>query len=90
MEGAENYPEQTFLSDNGDFMLCTHSVSEDDTNYVTFYIKEVSDDNIVFQCEDKYRAYDLKGVEWDNMNVVVKSGDVGEVMYLYEDGAWTK
>ncbi len=53
-------------------------------------VLETDQDQMVFQCEDKYRAYDFKGVEWSGLDVVMKSGDVGNVKYLHSNGTWSK
>lgn len=90
IESGKNYKEEAISSNDDKFTLYTKVFDEDNMTYISFYIEESAENKVVFLCEDKYRAYDFKGVEWDNLNVVVNSGDVGSVEYFYENGAWGK
>ena len=87
IEGGENFQTEETFSENQQFVLKTEKLEDNTGTYVSFIIKDF-DGNTVYICPNKFRARDLKYIKWDSLNVVVKSGDIGIVTYIYENGNW--
>ena len=90
VEGGENCSEEEILSENGEYLLCISHEDSEGTASMSFDIKDAEDGTMLYTCPDAYRAYDLKGIEWDGIDVIVKSADVGTYRYVYSDGSWNK
>lgn len=90
IEAGQSYPEEKFVSDSGEYVLCTQIIDDTEITNVTFRIENAEDETIIFSCPDKYRAYDLKAIEWDDLDVIVRSGDVGTYRYTFSDGSWSE
>lgn len=88
-ESGKNYPEEKILSDSGEYLLCTERI-EDESGVasMTFSIKTADGEEALFICPDVYRAYDLKGIDWDGEDVVVNSSDVGVYRYTHTADGW--
>jgi hypothetical protein len=41
-------------------------------------------------CPDYYRVFDLKSIEWDSLDVIAISGDVGTIKYIHNNGSWER
>lgn len=87
IEGGENFQTEETFSENQQFVLKTEKLEDNTGTYVSFIIKDF-DGNTVYICPNKFRARDLKYIKWDSLNVVVKSGDIGIVTYIYDNGNW--
>ncbi|MBE7064298.1 MAG: hypothetical protein E7384_00565 [Ruminococcaceae bacterium] len=63
-----------------------------DMKFVSFKICEKSSGEEMFICQDRYRSYDLHSVSFagDSCDIIVSSGDVGDIVYKYEYESWQK
>ena len=87
LKGGESFQVCEIFSENQQFILKTEKIIDNTGTYVSFLIKDVYD-NVLYECPDKFRIMDLKYIKWDSLNVVVESGDVGTITYLYNNGKW--
>ena len=90
VENGHDYEPYSATSADGKYLLKTNRLYEKTGAYVTFVIEIVDSQKVVFQCSDRYRAYDLKSITWDSLNVIVVSGDVGTITYRFTGDSWTK
>lgn len=90
VEYGNQFDEKTLLSNDGQYILCLKGTNISDIKCVTFYIEKVNENGVVYRGQDNYRAYDFKGAKWDELDVVIASGDVGKIRYVYKNGTWTK
>jgi hypothetical protein len=90
IENSHNYELYSSTSSDGKYTLETKESDEETGVYVTFSIKDNYDKTVVFECEEKYRTLDLKSIDWDGNNIIVKSSDVGTITYYFFDGQWSQ
>ncbi len=85
----DDYPIQT--KERGDYILeSTRYATDNDVVVYSFVIKDKKSEEIVFECPDVWRSWDLKyiGFIGDGLDILVTSGDVGSTGYRYENGSW--
>ena len=88
IESGDNYPEADIVSENGEYVLHTVLIEDEaKVSSVTFTVTDAEDTEL-FACPELYRAYDLKGISWDGLDVVVDSADVGTCRYAHSDDGW--
>ena len=91
IESGNNYPEEEILSDSGEYLLRTERVKDEyGVASMTFHIKSADGGEVLFDCPEVYRAYDLQGISWDGEDVVVDSSDVGFYRYAKADDGWAE
>ena len=86
IEQAKDYEPCSIASFDEAYFLNTQKVIDDKTGtYVNSNIIETETKAVLFECPDRYRAVDLKSIDWDRdtYDVIVVSGDVGTVVYKY-------
>jgi len=84
------YKPCSIASDDGEYILHTKKIEDKTGAYATFSIERADEQKVVFECSEKYRIIDLKSIEWNSHDVIVKSSDVGTVTYCFADDNWTK
>ena len=77
-------------TEDGLFLLVVFPVDDPTGLHVGFEIESIEVHGVVFQCPDTFRAMDLKFIEWDRLDVVVKSGDVGTIVYAHTGDTWVR
>ena len=81
-------------SEKNDFVLKPYEIFDEslDMEFISFKICKKLSGEEIFICPDRYRSYDLHYIRFagDSYDVIVSSGDVGDIVYKYEDGAWQK
>ncbi len=90
IETSHSYEPMTMNSKDGSYILQTERYEDESGVYASFIIMTQDTRNIVFECPDRYRTMDLKGIYWgdEEYSVVVESGDVGTIIYRYQDNSW--
>jgi len=81
-------------TEKDNFVLSPYEIydSESDMKFNSFVVKSKDSNTEIFSCPDKYRSYDLHSICFaeDSCDIIVSSGDVGDIVYKYEDGIWQK
>jgi hypothetical protein len=90
IDEGRNYEPYSVVSKDGEFLLKTKKVVDETGTYATFIIETVDEKEILFECPEKYRTYDLKSIEWDSLNIIVDSSDVGTITYKFVNNTWEK
>ncbi|MBQ7116315.1 MAG: hypothetical protein IJN94_07870 [Clostridia bacterium] len=83
------YAEETVES-NGEFVLKTNLYEADDIEFMSFCIENKKGE-VVFDSNGGWRTWDLHGIRFadDTNDVIVDSGDIGEIIYEYNGKTWT-
>ena len=87
---AHSYKEVQMMSENGEYCIHTKKIENKSGVYMTFIVEDTSENRVIYECNDVYRAYDLKSIGWNGLDIIIKSGDVGEIIYYYDKGIWIK
>ncbi len=82
------YAEET-VENNGEFVLKTNLYEDDDIEFMSFYIENTKG-QIVFDSDGGWRTWDLHGIYFadDSNDVIVDTGDVGEIIFEYNGETW--
>jgi hypothetical protein len=90
IENAHSYEPTSILSSDERFILKTERIEDESRIYVSFSV--LLNAKEIYRCPDKYRTMDLKSIDWDSdsYNVIVQSGDVGTIVYYYQNNNWGK
>ncbi len=82
------FAEET-VENNGKFVLKTNLYEADGIEFMSFRIEDMKGE-VVFDCDGGWRTFDLHGIKFiDNTNdVIVDSGDVGEIIFEYKGKTW--
>ena len=89
IDNSKMFKPYSVTSEDGHYILLTEKIERITGTYATFNIISVDDNEIVYKCPNDYRTMDLKSIDWDKLDVVVESSDVGKILYEYKDGKWT-
>jgi len=89
-DGSRDYTPVEIVSDDGKFILKINKETGATGTFVSFNIETTEDKKLIYECPDKYRAYDLKSIKWDSRNVLVVSSDVGTITYHFINDTWVK
>ena len=77
---------------NGEFILSSQITYDENVkmNYVSFNVKDADSQKIYFECDDGWRASDIKyiGFEKGTNNILVISGDTGVYRYVNYGYTW--
>ena len=90
IKNPHNFEPYSIESVDKMYLLKTKKLNENTGTYATFDIESVNEGKVIYECPDKYRTFDLKSINWDSLNVVVVSGDVGTITYKFAEGQWIK
>jgi len=90
IQASHEYEPYSTVSPDGAYVLVVEVVDGGDVTEATFHIETAGTGSVVYECAEAYRTMDLKSIEWDAMDVVVDSGDVGVITYGFQDGSWEK
>lgn len=92
IENAHKYKPYYVESFDGKYVLQTEKIEDNTGVYASFHIAIKETNEIVFKSNENYRTMDLKTISWseNSLNVIVESGDVGSIIYLYDDNKWLK
>lgn len=82
------YAHETIVS-NDMYILKTSIDEVEGMEVITFHIEDLNGE-IVYSADGYYRTFDFKGIYFaENSNdVIVETGDVGDIIYYYKDGTW--
>ena len=76
------------------FLLKTYEIYDEEfkMNFNSFTIYDKNSQKELFVCPDKFRSYDLHSIGFDkySYDVIVATGDMGDIIYKYNDGVWEK
>ncbi len=86
--GKGLYAEES-VENNGEFVLKTNLYEADGIEFMSFHIENAKGE-IVFDSDGGWRTRDLRGIRFvDNTNdVIVDTGDIGEIIYEYNGETW--
>lgn len=90
IEESHDYKLDNILSDDGNFIIKTVKNNDKTGTYLMFYVECISENKIIYRCNDKYRTFDLKNIKWDLNNIVIESADIGTIIYYFDGNTWNK
>jgi hypothetical protein len=91
-ETASAYKPVAILSFDEKYRLQTERLEDETGVYASFSIYLHKTHDKIYICPDQYRTMDLESIDWEGetYNVVVQSGDIGTVVYVYDDDSWER
>lgn len=86
--GKGRYADET-VENNGEFVLKTNVYEDSDIEFMSFCIENKKGE-VVFDSNGGWRTWDLHGIKYinDSNDVIVDTGDVGEIIYEYNGKTW--
>lgn len=87
---ADNLEESSIQKDE---LILTSQITHDeevDCKYISFSVLDSDTKEIIFECENGWRAFDIKylGFEENTDNILVISADTGEYRYVKDGHLW--
>jgi hypothetical protein len=92
IENGHKYQPQIITSYDQKYAIETERSEDESGVYASFQVVLTESEEILFDCSERYRTFDLKGIYWDveTYDIIVDSGDVGTIVYNYSGGSWKK
>lgn len=89
---AHDFQPQSVFSFDMKYTLQIKKIEDDTGVYATFSVELNDTREEIFSCQDRYRTMDLKSISWGDtaLDILVVSGDVGSILYQFDNGAWEK
>lgn len=83
---------QSLTSFDNKYVLETYLIEDNTGAYASFFVRASDNEDKIYSCNEKYRTMDLKSISWDDstLDILVKSGDVGNVSYKFTNNTWEK